>query len=284
MASGAEPSIGKDERHPVSGMMTLFVEDPALSIDGELKDVSPGGFRVTHHCALLKPGSIARIHYANLEKRVSIIWVRDHGDRIESGLLHYETYLIKRALGGDCSAFTALVSPHLKTLHRTIKSILPNRADADEAIQEALLKVALHLSRFHFGSDFKPWLYRIATREAFKYRRWNRRHLRDLLQHSDEDESEQNFLERIADPGRSPAEILERKEFEIAISMALKSLNPIYREIFVACDLHQVTVVEAAHLLNINIDTANTRLHRARLLMRKLLLEIHMPSKTPPTR
>jgi hypothetical protein len=46
--------MGKDERRPVSGMMTLFVEDPALSIDGELKDVSPGGFRVAHHFGLFE--------------------------------------------------------------------------------------------------------------------------------------------------------------------------------------------------------------------------------------
>ena len=281
MASGAKPTMGKDERRPVSGKITLYVEDPALSIAGELKDASPGGFRIAHFCALLKPGAVARIRYADLEKKVSIVWVRAHGSSVETGLLHHETYLIKRALAGEDLAFTELVSPYLNVLRRTIRSILPNRADTDEVVQEALLKVALHMNQFHSGSDFKPWLYRIATREAFKYLRWKRRHIYDLLLVQTEEDSEQALVERIADPGGSPAEIFERKEFAVEISTALRSMNQIYRQIFIACDMQELPVTEAARLFGLNIDTANTRLHRARLLMRKQLREIQPPAKPP---
>lgn len=281
MASGAKPTMGKDERRPMSGKITLYVEDPALRIIGELKDASPGGFRITHNCALLKPGAVARIRYADLEQKVSIVWVRNQGDRVETGLLHHETYLIKRALAGEDPAFTELINPYLHILRRTIHSILPNRADADEAVQEALLKVALHMDQFHAGSDFKPWLYRIATREAFKYLRWKRRHIYDLLFVQAEEDSEQALVERIADPGGTPAEIFERKEFAVEISTALRSLNQIYRQIFIACDVQELPVTEAARLFGLNIDTANTRLHRARLLMRKQLRRIHPPAKLP---
>ncbi|HEY2390078.1 MAG TPA: RNA polymerase sigma factor [Candidatus Angelobacter sp.] len=275
MASGATPCMGKDERHPVSGKIILFVEDRALNIAGELKDASQAGFRIAHTCALLKPGAVARIFFNDLEKRVRIVWVRDLGNRIETGLLHHETYLVKCALAGDGPAFTELVSPYLHVLRRTVNSILSNRADADEAVQEALLKVALHLDQFHSGSDFKPWLYRIATREAFKRLRWNRRHINDLFPVQAEEDKDRALVERIADPGSSPAEILERKELASAISTALKSLNQIYRQIFIACDMQQLPVTEAARLLGLNIDTANTRLHRARLLMRKQLQGLH---------
>src|SRR5580765_3869888 len=101
MASGATPAMGDDKRIPMSGTITLVLEDPALHIDGELKDVSLSGFRVAHNCAWLKPGSVARIRYANLEKQVRVVWVRHLGDRIETGLLHQETYLIHRAIAGD---------------------------------------------------------------------------------------------------------------------------------------------------------------------------------------
>jgi RNA polymerase sigma-70 factor (ECF subfamily) len=255
--------------------MILFAENPALNIAGELKDWSPSGFRVEHNCALLKPGIVVRIHYANLEKRVRIVWVRSHGGKIETGLLHQETYLVQRVLAGDGASFAELASPYLSVLHRAIHSILPNPADADEAIQEALLKVMLHLNQFHPGSDFKPWLYRIAIREALKCRRWNRRHFCDMLQGEDDD-SDPKLIERIADRAGSPAEILERKEFAAAITSAVNSMNEIYRQIFIACDLRQLPVIEAARSLGINIDTANTRLHRARLLMRKQLCKIYM--------
>ena len=271
MASGAKPAMGKDERHPMSGTITLSIESPALNISGELQDASPAGFRVAHDCVLLQPGAVACLRYANLEKKVSVVWVRSFGNRVESGLLHYETNLVQRTLHGDGSAFAELLAPHIQALNRAVHSILPNRADADEAMQEALLKALLHLSSFHPGSDFMPWLYRIATREAFKYRRWNNRHLYGLVYLESEDDSEQDLLSQIAASNRSPSEMLERKEFETAITASLNALNPIYREIFVACDLQQSPVIEAARLLGINVDTANTRLHRARLLMRKQL-------------
>jgi RNA polymerase sigma-70 factor, ECF subfamily len=273
MGSGTMPAMGKEKRVPVSGPITLLLEDRALSIVGELKDVSLSGLRIEHGCSWLKPGAVARIRQPNPEKKVRVVWVRNVGQKIQSGFLYQETYLISHALAGDEAAFAELIGPYVPSLRFSIQAILRNSADADEAMQETLLKVALHLDQFRFGSDLKPWLYRIAIREALKRLRWNRRHAHDLAQTEDErDDAAQNAVEQLADPAGTPAEILERKEFAAAIAAALESLSKIYRDIFVACDLHHAPVKEAAGLLGINIDTANTRLHRARLQMRKLLV------------
>lgn len=282
MVSGTTPAMGKDERIPVSGPITLILEDRALKINGELKDVSPSGLRIEHSCAWLQPGSVARIQYADLERKVRVIWARNVGARFQSGLLHQEAYLIARARAGDETAFAELVSPYLNNLQLVIQSMLRNSADAEEAMQEALLKVTLHLDKFRCGNDFKPWLYRIATREALKRLRWNRRHIHDLPESSDEEDSHagQSRLEKIADPGDTPADVLERKEFAFAISIALRSLGEKYRQIFTACDLRQLPVIQAARQIGINIDTANTRLHRARLLMRKQLRDLDRQSKS----
>jgi RNA polymerase sigma-70 factor (ECF subfamily) len=258
------------------------LEDRALAITGELKDISLSGLRVEHGCSWLKPGVVARIQHANLEKRVRVVWVRSVGERIQSGFLHHETYLISHALAGDETAFAELIGPYLHSLRLSIQTILRNSADADEAMQETLLKVALHLDQFRSGSDLKPWLYRIAIREALKRLRWNRRHTHDLARTAEEsDEAAQNAVEQLADPAGTPAEILERKEVAAVITAALNSLSEMYRQILVACDLHQLPVKEAAGLLGINIDTANTRLHRARLLMRKRLREYYPEGGRP---
>jgi RNA polymerase sigma-70 factor (ECF subfamily) len=284
MVSGTKPAMGKEKRLPVSGPITLLLQDPALNIVGELKDVSLSGFRVEHTCGWLKPGAVVRIQLANLEQKVRVVWVRNVGEQLQSGLLYQETYLISHAVAGDEAAFAELIRPYVHSLRLSIQSILRNSADADEAMQETLLKVALHLDQFRSGSDFKPWLYRIAIREALKRLRWNRRHAHDLA-HTDEerDEAAQTAVEQLADPAGTPAEILERKEFARVITAALNSLGEIYRQIFVACDLHQLPVKEAAGLLGINIDTANTRLHRARLLMRERLRK-HYPEAVRPGR
>jgi RNA polymerase sigma-70 factor (ECF subfamily) len=282
MVSGTRPTTGPEERIPVSGPIKLIFEDRALTISGELKDVSLSGLRVEYGCALIQPGVVARIQYASRQKKARIIWVRSIGERFQAGLLHQETYLISRALAGDDTAFAELVNPYLHNLRLAILSMLHNTADAEEAMQEALLKVTLHLNQFRTGNDFKPWLYRIATREALKRLRWNRRHTHDLRQMEDEDgKSAQNVLETIVDPAGTPAEVLERKEFAAAVSIALESVSEKYRQIFIACDLHQVPVTVAARRLGINIDTANTRLHRARLLMRTKLQKLDRRTKFP---
>ena len=284
MVSVTTPTMGKEKRIPVSGPITLLLEDRALSIIGELKDVSVSGLRIEHGCSWLKPGAVVRIKQANLEKKVRVVWVRNVGERIQSGFLYQETYLISHALAGDEAAFAELIGPYVHSLRFAIQAILRNSADADEAMQETLLKVALHLDQFRSGSDLKPWLYRIAIREALKRLRWNRRHTHDQA-HTDEerDDAAQNAIEQLVDPAGTPAEILERKEFAAVITAALNSLNEMYREVLVACDLRQLPVREAAGLLGINIDTANTRLHRARLLMRKRLRE-HYPQGSRPVR
>jgi RNA polymerase sigma-70 factor (ECF subfamily) len=272
MVSGTRPAMGKDERRPMSGPITLIFNDPAHTVAGELKDLSPSGLRVEHGCARLIPGIVAQIQYANLEKKVRVIWARHVGNRFQSGLLHLEAYLIACALAGDEMAFANLVSPYLRSLQLVVQSMLHNSADAEEAMQEALLKVTLHLNQFRFGNDFKPWMYRIATREALKRLRWNRRHAHDLPECDDEESHlKHSRLEQMADPGGTPADMLERKEIAAAISTALGSLSAKYREIFIACDMRQLPVTKAARRIGINIDTANTRLHRARLLMRKQL-------------
>lgn len=277
MVSGTRTATGRDKRLPVSGPITLLLEDPALSIVGELKDVSVSGLRVEHGCNSLKPGVVARIQQADLEKKVRVVWVRNVGERIQSGFLYQESYLISLVLSGDEAAFAELIGPYVRSLRLSIQAILRNSADADEAMQETLLKIALHLDQFRSGSDLKPWLYRIAIREGLKRLRWNRRHALGLAQTDEErDDAAQNALEHLADTAGTPAEILERKEVAGVITAALNSLSEMYRQILVACDLHQLPVKEAAGLLGINIDTANTRLHRARLHMRKRLRE-HYP-------
>jgi len=217
-------------------------------------------------------GQLAEIRYADRERKVRVVWVRKLHRRIESGLLLQEAYLMRRARAGDSQAFTELISPHVHSLRCAVCSILRNTADADEVLQESMLKVALHLDQFRPGLEFRPWFAQIATNEARKRLKRNRRHVHDPLISGEEDQSA-GFPSRIfVDPGESPADALERREFAQAIYVALESLDDIYRHVFILRELQQLSAVETAKILGVNLDTANTRLHRARLLMRKQLL------------
>src|SRR5215475_2963880 len=182
MALRTRADTGKELRHPASGQITLTLEhQPGDEIIGELKDLSPSGFRVCLNCAALISGQLARIRYAHKEKKVRIVWVRKLQRGIESGLLLQEAYLLRQALAGDGQAFADLISPHVHSLRCTVCSILRNPADAEEVLQESMLKVAQHLDQFRPGLEFRPWFAQIATNEALKRLKRNRRHDHDPL-------------------------------------------------------------------------------------------------------
>jgi RNA polymerase sigma-70 factor, ECF subfamily len=74
-----------------------------------------------------------------------------------------ERQLLEAARGGDEDAFARLVEPHRSALHAHCYRMLGSVADAEDALQEALLRAWRGLSRFEGRSSFRSWLYAIAT-------------------------------------------------------------------------------------------------------------------------
>jgi RNA polymerase sigma-70 factor (ECF subfamily) len=79
--------------------------------------------------------------------------------------------LVKEALGGDQHAFVLLVEPHLPAAYRLAVGMLRSDADAEDAVQEAVLKAWRHFDRFRRDSDLKPWLFAIVANECRSQRR-----------------------------------------------------------------------------------------------------------------
>ena len=71
--------------------------------------------------------------------------------------------LLAAARGGDERAFGALVEPHRRELHSHCYRMLGSPYDADDALQETLLRAWRGLAGFETGRPLRPWLYRIAT-------------------------------------------------------------------------------------------------------------------------
>jgi len=151
-------------------------------------------------------------------------------------------------------------------------SVLRNEADAQEVMQETLLKAFTHLEQIRMGAKFKAWLLQIAMNEARMRRRKDRRHLYESIeQYGLELEEGKLGLHEIVDWRELPSDTMERKEVQVAIMCALDTLPDSYREIFALRDMQQLSLSEAAQILGISESTATTRLHRARLQMRNKL-------------
>ena len=170
--------------------------------------------------------------------------------------------LIKMALAGQAECFTVLMNRHLAAVRRRIGSIVPNATDADDVLQEVMLKVWRHLSTFRSESSFRTWMTRVASNEALQLYRRDQRRPRC---HAVDD------LDALASPGESPHQSLARVEATRAVRRAVVGLPAKYRQVLILHDFEQLSAKETAQSLQSSIPAVKTRLFRARLMLSEKL-------------
>jgi RNA polymerase sigma-70 factor (ECF subfamily) len=132
--------------------------------------------------------------------------------------------------------------------------------DLDDLAQEVFLVVRRKLDEFD-GRNLRGWLYRITQRTVRDYRRsaW----FRNLLSLRRGDDSERR-LHGLVEPGPGPAERLERREAERALSSIVGRMREKQRTVFVLFEIEGYTGEEIAELEGVSVNTIWTRLHHAR--------------------
>ena len=180
-----------------------------------------------------------------------------------------EMELISACKAGKREQFQLLISPYLHTIKLISYSILKNKPDVEDAIQESLLKALTHINQLREGENFRAWVLQIAGNEARMRLRKDRKHLFSSV---DADPGGKPFQPRQFVNWRDiPSEELERKELRRVMAAALECLADGYREVFVLRDMQHLGAAETGRILGISEGAVNTRLHRARLQMREHL-------------
>jgi len=169
-----------------------------------------------------------------------------------------DSTLIKLTLAGQTECFTVLTNRHLPAVRRRIGSIISNTTDADDLLQEVLMKVWRHLSTFRSESTFRTWITRVATNEVLQSRRREQR--RPLCQAI----SDLNILPSSCE---SPHQSFARVEVTEALRRAVLGLPSKYRQVLVLRDLQELDERETAQWLKLSIPAVKTRLFRARLML-----------------
>ena len=182
-----------------------------------------------------------------------------------------EAELVAMSCAGDRDAFYCLVQPCERGVFVAAMSILNNAADAEEVVQEAVLKALAALPRFRAEAKFSTWLIQITINEARLRRRKDRRHLYDSIDEDQTDEQGDCFPKDFADWRDIPSEELQKKELQLALKRALDSLPQKYREVLILRDIQHLSIQETAQALNISEGNVKTRLLRARFQMRDAL-------------
>jgi RNA polymerase sigma-70 factor (ECF subfamily) len=180
----------------------------------------------------------------------------------ESSAGREEARLIALIVGGNTGLFYQLVRPHQSRLRRVALALVRNEADAEDVVQESLLKAFTNLKGFRADARLSTWLISITLNEAKSHLR-----ARGHIAFKPIESFQEELWDRSVD-SLTPYRIAEQNELHNLLSRAISGLHP------------ELSTQRAAQELGIPIPLAKTRLHRARRLLQGRLNCLIHPSRT----
>ena len=179
--------------------------------------------------------------------------------------------LLGAARHGDAAALEALLIRYQPHLYRFGLRMCGNEQDAGDVAQESLISMARSLRDFRGDASVSSWLYTIARRFCIKKRR------RSKFAPAREESLDAPGVDaalRVADPAPNPEQTATSRELERALAHAIERLEPAQREVLVLRDVEGLSAPEVAKILGISVDAVKSRLHRARVAVRRELAPV----------
>jgi len=167
--------------------------------------------------------------------------------------------------------FEDVALKHTDALYRTALRMTKNDGDADDLVQETMLKAYRFFDRFERGSNIKAWLFKIMTNIFINdYRQKSRKPTGVSY-----DDVDDNFLFHQLEGSQGkvsdPEEVLFSKILDSDVRAAIDELPEDFRIVVVLAFLEQFSYEEIAEIADIQLGTVKSRLHRARKLLQKSL-------------
>lgn len=159
--------------------------------------------------------------------------------------------------------------PHLESLYNFALHLTSDHEDAEDLVQDTMVKAYRFFNSYEKGTNAKAWLFRILKNSFInRYRKISK-----LPNQVDYDEISPYYETIRSEQSETTdmQELMYREMMGDEVTKALKKLPEDFRTVVILCDIDGFTYEEIANMLDVPIGTIRSRLHRGRNLLRSLL-------------
>ena len=190
------------------------------------------------------------------------------GDRMQNRNGYREAAddaLVSLCQQGNQGAFDELMRRHQMSAMKVALSIVRDRQDAEDEVQNAFWKAYEHINQFQRDAKFSTWLTRIVVNQCLMRLRRARR---ARFAYIDDAQSDDITAADLKDVGPSPEGLLGLSEVAAVLDLEIKRTPPLLRNVFLLRDVENKPMPEVAAKLGISVAAAKSRLLRARAELR----------------
>ncbi|MDZ4801347.1 MAG: sigma-70 family RNA polymerase sigma factor [Bryobacteraceae bacterium] len=173
--------------------------------------------------------------------------------------------LVTLSQNGDNQAFAVLIERHYNTCQKLAYSILHDRSDAEDEVQNASWKAFEHIGQFQCDAKFSTWLTRIVVNQCLMRLRQTRR---SRLLYIEDTATEDSRAFDLPSTTESPEQAVGKSEIADVLQSEIRRIPPLLRNVFVLRDVEELPMQDVADRLGISVAAAKSRLLRARLELR----------------
>ena len=178
--------------------------------------------------------------------------------------------LVQSAQAGQEWAFVELCTRNSKRVFNTIYGVTKNREDAEDALQDSMMRAFLHLKQFDGRSSFATWFTRIGIKSALMILRKRRIRLETSIDATAEGETWQTW--QIADHSADPEKHYVGHERSAHLKNAICRLPSALRLVVECGQMEGHSMKQIAHNMGISIPATKSRLARAKVALRKSMV------------
>lgn len=179
--------------------------------------------------------------------------------------------LVREASGGDPAAMERLLTGVQEVAWRFSVAVCGHADDAEDAMQEALLKTYRYTTSIREPEAFRPWLHRTVKNACLMHRR-KRVHEPKHLESLDQARAGGSGVAlEPRDPGQNPEQIAANSNLRVRLQAAMRALPPSHRAIVFLREMQGLSTRDVAHVMSISEANVKTRLRRARKTLQAAL-------------